>query len=193
MSDASDVVRVLGIAGSLRARSYNRALLGTACTLVPAGMEITIAGGIGELPLYNDDLDPATVPAVAALRRRVVDADAVLMAVPEYNTSIAAPLKNALDWLSRPRLSSPLYGKPVGMFGASQGPGGTVRAHTAMREALYYLNARVQPPPELLVAFVQHKVDEHGVLHDDATREALRQHLASLLAWTRLWLARGDG
>ena len=184
-------VRVLGIAGSLRARSYNRALLRAACDLAPEGMAIEIFDRVGELPLFNPDIPVDSVPTAVALKAEIAAAQAVLFAVPEYNAGIPSPLKNAIEWASRPRAATPLRGKPVGMFGASQGPGGTSRAHAAMRETLYYLAARIQPPPELLIARVQDLVDDAGVLRDDDTRAALRDYLLALRDWALLW--RGAG
>jgi chromate reductase, NAD(P)H dehydrogenase (quinone) len=112
-------LRVVGIAGSLRQGSLNRALLQAAVELAPAGLEI-VPHGLAEVPLYNADLEAWAVPrAVYELRVAVMQADAVLIATPEYNHGVPGVLKNAIDWLSRPPADSALNDKPCGVIGAS--------------------------------------------------------------------------
>ena len=131
---------VLGMAGSLRRRSYNRALLRAAAKLAPAGVEVEVFE-LGELPLYNADLDetrgggPYPQP-VAALREKVIAADALLLAVPEYNWGPSGVIKNAVDWVSRPSGKSPLAYKPVALMGAAPGPAGTGRGQLQLRQNL---------------------------------------------------------
>ena len=130
-------LELLGISGSLRSGSYNSALLRAASRLVPEGVRIEIYDGMGDLPLYNDDVrllgEP---PAVTRMKQRVAAADGILIVTPEYNNSVPGPLQNAIDWLSRPAAESPLRGKPAGIAGVATGNFGTVRAQTALRQVL---------------------------------------------------------
>jgi len=126
-------MKILGFAGSLRAASYNKALLRAARELAPEGMEIEIFD-IGGIPLYNEDVERAGVPAaVEEFRAAIRAADALLIAVPEYNHGVPGVLKNAIDWASRPPRESALAGKPAALLGASPGQTGTARAQTQMR------------------------------------------------------------
>lgn len=128
---------VLGIPGSLRAGSFNRRLLEEARELAPDGMQVRIFG-LEDLPLYDADLDTdgARPEPVQALKRAIGEADAVLIATPEYNHSIPGVLKNAIDWASRPAGRSPLREKPVAVMGASPGGIGTARAQQHLQSVL---------------------------------------------------------
>ena len=127
-------IKVLTLVGSLRAASVNRQIAALAAARAPAGIKVTSteawAGGLGELPLYNEDIDtPADLPASAsALRGAVAHADAILVVTPEYNGSIPGALKNAIDWLSRPYGRNALSAKPLAVIGASMGQSGGVWA-----------------------------------------------------------------
>src|SRR2546428_10374350 len=115
-------MKVLGISGSLRRDSHNRRLLLEAAELLPAGVEFELFDGLRELPPYDEDDDTEHAhDAVARLREAIADADAVLIATPEYHSSVPGVLKNAVDWASRPRGSASLAGKPVAVIGASTG------------------------------------------------------------------------
>ena len=113
--------RVLALVGSLRQASVNRQVAEAAAHHAPAGAEVVIFEGLGDLPFYNEDIDkPDTViPEVAALRSAAGDADAVLFVTPEYNGTIPAVLKNAIDWLSRPYGAGALVGKPIAVVSVS--------------------------------------------------------------------------
>ena len=137
-------MRVLGITGSLRRDSYNHALLREAAERLPAGAELVEFDRLGEIPPYDADLDAETTPEpVAALRQAMRDADAVLVATPEYNHSIPGVLKNALDWASRPAGQSALTGTPAMVIGASTGMFGAVWAQAETRKVLGALGGRV--------------------------------------------------
>jgi chromate reductase len=138
-------VKVLGIAGSLRRDSYNQALLRAAAERLPAGVELVEFGGLREIPPYDADLEAEQgVPeAVAALREAMREADAVLVATPEYNHSMPGVLKNALDWASRPAGESALTGTPAAVVGASTGMFGAVWAQAETRKVLGALGGRV--------------------------------------------------
>jgi chromate reductase, NAD(P)H dehydrogenase (quinone) len=138
-------MRVLGISGSLRSDSYNSALLRAAAERLPGGAEMEVYEGLAELPPYDADLEEgASVPAaVAELRAAIREADAVLIATPEYNHSIPGQLKNALDWASRPAGESALTGTPAAAIGASTGMFGAVWAQAEIRKVLAAMGGRV--------------------------------------------------
>jgi chromate reductase len=179
-------MRVLGIAGSLRAESYNRALLRAARELAPPGMEIEELD-LRELPFYDGDVEAAGDPeSVARLKDAIRAADALLIATPEYNRGVPGTLKNAIDWASRPPLGSPLAGKAVAIIGASTGRGGTARAQEQLRAALEYSRADVLAQPEVLVPEAYMRFDEQGRLTDEETSTKLRSLLEALSARSRL-------
>jgi chromate reductase len=176
------VTRILGISGSLRERSYNRALLEAARELAPPEVEIEVFD-LSSIPLYDADVEAAGDPEpVAALRAAVRDADALLLATPEYNRGTSGVLKNAIDWLSRPALASVLRWKPVAVMGASTGRGGTRRAQQQVRDALLFPGAIVLDEPEVAVPLAWERFDEDGKLVDEKTRESIRALLEGLAA-----------
>jgi chromate reductase, NAD(P)H dehydrogenase (quinone) len=138
-------MRVLGLSGSLRGDSHNAKLLRAAGERLPEGAELVTFGGLKAIPPYDADDDDGTGRpfAVRALCEAIAAADAVLVATPEYNHSIPGQLKNALDWVSRPRAESPLIGKPVAVIGASTGMFGAVWAQAEARKVLGAIGARV--------------------------------------------------
>ncbi|MFL5897863.1 MAG: NADPH-dependent FMN reductase [Solirubrobacterales bacterium] len=137
-------MKVLGIAGSLRRGSYNHALLREATERLPAGAELVEFDRLGEIPPYDSDVEAEGAPEpVEALRQAMREADAVLVATPEYNHSIPGVLKNALDWASRPAGQSVLTGKPAVVIGASTGMFGAVWAQAETRKVLGALGGRV--------------------------------------------------
>jgi chromate reductase len=177
---------VVGIAGSLRTRSFNRGLLRAAQAVAPAGMQITILD-VTPIPLYNADVEAQGDPApVAQLKSSVQQADALLIAVAEYNYGMSGVLKNTIDWLSRPPDHSVLHGKPAALMGASPGMAGTTRAQLQLRQTFVYTQTWVMPPPpEVLVAQAQEKFDAEGQLTDEDTRDRIRTLLEALVTWTR--------
>ena len=133
------------------------------------------------LPFYDGDVEAAGDPeAVADFKDAIRSADALLIATPEYNHGIPGVLKNAIDWASRPALASPLGGKPVAIFGASTGRGGTRRAQRQLREALVFPRAVVLDEPEVLVPEAYMRFDEDGRLVDEETRASIAELLDSL-------------
>lgn len=137
-------MRVLGITGSLRRDSYNHALLREAAERLPAGTEWSEFDRLGEIPPYDPEVEEMGTPEpVEALRQAMREADAVLVATPEYNHSIPGVLKNALDWASRPAGQSALTGKPALVIGASTGMFGAVWAQAETRKVLGALGGRV--------------------------------------------------
>ena len=173
-------MRVLGIAGSLRAASYNRGLLRAAQQLAPEGMQVDV-WDLSTLPLFNGDLEGQNEPEpVVQFKQAVRSADALLIATPEYNRGISGVLKNAIDWASRPALGSPLSGKLVAIMGASTGQGGTAKAQAHLRDALGFPRARVLPDVTLHIADAYAKFDANSDLTDEPTRDAIRGLLEKL-------------
>jgi chromate reductase len=136
-------MQILGIAGSLRAGSYNRQLLRLAAETLPDGVELAVWEGLRDLPAFDEDDENTHSLTVAGFRSAVAAADCVLIATPEYNGSIPGALKNALDWGSRPVATSAFRGKPVAVIGASPGAFGGVWAHAETRKVLGLMGARV--------------------------------------------------
>jgi len=172
-------MRILAISGSLRSGSHNTALLRNAAEDAPAGVELQLWDGLRAIPPYDADDDVAPRPAaVEAFRAAVRDADAVLIATPEYNSSIPGVLKNALDWASRPLETSPFRNKPVATIGSSTGTFGAVWSQAELRKVLGAMGARVADV-ELAVSHAHEKLDDH------ATRVAVRDAVSQLVALTR--------
>jgi chromate reductase len=167
---------ILGISGSLRRDSYNSALLRN------VSRDLDLWDELKAVPPYDedDDVEPAP-PAVARMRAAVAGADAVLFATPEYNASIPGQLKNAVDWLSRPRASSVLRDKPVAVIGASTGMFGGVWAQAELRKVLATAGARVVPA-ELAVPRAREQFDEEGFLTDEEVRVQLDAVVEALAA-----------
>ncbi len=175
-------MRILAISGSLRRDSHNTMLLRAAAELLPADVELVFWEGLRDVPPYDedDDVEPAP-PAVAALREAVAGADAVLIATPEYNSSIPGALKNALDWASRPIATNAFRNKPVAVIGSSVGMFGAVWAQAELRKVLAAMGARVADV-EVAVGHATEKFDADGRLLDDDVREQLRDAISTLLA-----------
>jgi chromate reductase len=175
------MTRILGISGSLRERSYNRALLRAAAELAPEGVEIE-EFDLREIPLYDADVEAAGDPEpVAKLRAAVAEADALLFATPEYNRGTSGVLNNAIDWLSRPALASVLRWKPVAIMGASTGRGGTRNAQAQVRDALLFPGAILVAEPEVAIPLAWERFDENGELTDERMRKTLRELLDALV------------
>jgi chromate reductase len=174
-------MRVLGISGSLRRDSHNRALLRAAATTLPRGVELVEWDRVAELPAYDEDLDVAPVPEpVRALREAIADADAVLIATPEYNASLPGALKNALDWASRPHAQNPLRGKPAAVVGASTGLFGAVWAQAEARKVLATIGAQVLER-DLPVGQAHDAWAPDGTLLDPDLRAALGEIVRELV------------
>jgi len=176
-------VRILGIAGSLRKGSYNRAALRAAQGLVPNGTVLTVFE-LDDIPLYNQDLDANMPKSVLDLKEKIRLAHAVLFVTPEYNYSIPGVLKNAIDWASRPRGGSSWDGKPAAIMGASQGMFGSARAQYHLRQTLVTLNMFTLNRPEVLISTAADKFDINGKLTDVKTQEKIRELLDALVKWT---------
>ncbi|PZR34566.1 NADPH-dependent FMN reductase [Caulobacter segnis] len=173
-------MKILAVSGSLRAASYNTALLRAARELAPAGMAIEMFG-LGDLPFFNQDVEDQGDPApVAAWKDAVRAADGLLIACPEYNGGLTAVLKNAIDWASRGK-PAPLDGKIACAMGATPGITGTVRAQDALRLNLKRAGCDLAPLADILVGQAHAKF-ENGALTDERTRQAIAGHLARFAA-----------
>lgn len=173
---------VLGISGSLRKASYNTALLHAAVDLMPPGMTLEVFDLL-PLPMFNQDCEEPLPEAVVVFRDRIAQADALLIATPEYNSSITGALKNALDWASRSP-QPPLQGKPAAIMGASTGNFGTLRAQLHLRQILTHVGALPLGKPEVLVARAEQAFNADRKLVDASARGFLRDLLVALAKWS---------
>jgi chromate reductase, NAD(P)H dehydrogenase (quinone) len=178
------IVRILGIPGSLRKASFNRAALRAAQQLVPANATLEIFDLDG-IPPFSEDDERSLPPRVVELKARIREADAILIATPEYNYSVPGVLKNAIDWASRPYGDNAWDGKPVALLGASPGTLGTARAQYHLRQTLVFLDMHPINRPEVMISNAAQRFDEHGRLVDEKSRKLIGQLLAALVAWTR--------
>ena len=176
-------LKILGIAGSLRSDSFNRAALRAAAELVPEGAEIEIFD-LNGIPVYNQDDDAQPPAIVTELKQKLREADAVLFVTPEYNYSVPGVLKNAIDWASRPYGDSAWEGKPAAIMGASPGVLGTARAQYHLRQILVFLNMFPINKPEVMIGNCADKFDSDGNLTDEKTRSFIQKALVSLVDWT---------
>ena len=172
-------IRVLGLSGSLRKDSYNTALLRAAQELAPDGTRIE-RYDISSIPMYNDDVRMIAYPdEVARFRTAIRDADAVLIASPEYNRSVPGVLKNAIDWASR-RPDQPFAGKPLAIMGVSNGALGAAFANYHLRQIFVFMDARMLNGPEVMIGNAKEKFDGEGRLVHESTRSFVADHLAKL-------------
>lgn len=175
-------LHVLGFAGSLRKDSYNKALLRAALELLPGNMELEIFDLEG-IPGFNQDLELQPPAKIKEFKAKIREADAILIATPEYNYSVPGVLKNAIDWASRPYADNAFNGKPVAMMGASIGMIGTARAQYHLRQSCVFLNMHPVNQPEVMVPFAQDRI-RNGVLTDAVSCDLIAQLLQSLASWT---------
>ncbi len=173
-------ISVLGISGSLRRESRNTALLRAAQDLAPDGMKIGIAT-LNDLPMYNwdDEQEHGHPDSVVAFRSAIADADALLIATPEYNYSVTGALKNALDWASRGGPDAPINDKPAAILGFG-GRLGTSRSQEHLRLILRHNNLQVVTSPEVLITMADQKFDDDLNLVHDRSRDQIRRLLLAL-------------
>lgn len=176
-------MKLLGISGALRRASTNTGLLRALSGMAPAHVSIGIATLHG-IPLFDEDIETATgkPEAVKVLDARIRAADGVIFACPEYNWSVTAAQKNAVDWLSRG--GSPFKWKRVGVLGAGEGRYlGTARAQYHFRQVLQSLQAIAMPRPEVFVNHNENKFDANGDLTDEETKKHLAKWLEAFIEW----------
>jgi len=179
MSEPMDIV---GLCGSLRKSSLNRAALRLAGELMPSTMKLHIVDW-REIPMFDGDLLAQGLPApVAALRERIRRADGVVVATPEYNFSVPGGLKNVLDWLSRGD-DQPWALKPVAVLSASPGPLGGARVQYDLRKVMLYLNAAMLTKPEVFIGAAAGKFDAEGRCTDETTRKFVGDQMMAFERW----------
>src|SRR6184192_4267762 len=162
-------IRILGIAGSLRRGSYNRAALRAATELAPKGA-ILETFELDGIPPFNENEEENPPAKVTELKRRIREADAILFVTPEYNYSVPGVLKNAIDWASRPYGDSAWNGKPAATMGASIGMIGTARAQYHLRQMFVFLNMFPINQPEVMIGNAAQRFDANGNLTDEMTK-----------------------
>lgn len=176
-------MKIIGLNGSLRTRSLNRNLLQAAGDCFSESVDFQ-ALSLGDIPLYNQDLDGDNPPAaVAALKRAVSEADGLLLATPEYNFGMSGVLKNAIDWLSRPAFNSPLTGKATTIITASMSPLGGVRAQEDCRRVLHGTHSPVMGGFEYLLGSAHQAFDDSGRLTDEDAKRRLQRHIEQFEHW----------
>ena len=178
-------LHLISICGSLRKGSFNAAVQRSLPELAPAGLTITTSPGIGDLPLYDADVQAQGFPkAVTDMAEAIRKADGVIFCSPEYNYSIPGVLKNAIDWISRLD-KQPFANKPVLIQSASQGVIGGARMQHHLRQVMVFVEALVFNKPEVMIGQVQNKVDHDLKLTDQATRDIIKQQLAGFDKFVR--------
>jgi len=171
-------LRILGLSGSLRSGSINTTLVEAFGAALPEGVTF-VRHDYSDVPLYNADLPEH--PAVAALQQAIRDADAVVIATPEYNHSVPGVLKNALDWGSRPMGRAPFTGKPTAVISASPGSIGGARAQQHLKAILLGMGAPVFPHPELVVGGPG-KFEDGALVHTP-TLDFLERWAGAFVEW----------
>jgi chromate reductase, NAD(P)H dehydrogenase (quinone) len=177
-------IRILGIAGSLRRKSYNRAALRTAQQLAPEDAVIDVFELDG-IPVFSEDDERQPPPKVVQFKKGIREADAILFVTPEYNYSIPGVLKNAIDWASRPYGDSAWTDKPAAIMGASVGTLGTARAQYHLRQVFVFLNVHAINQPEVMIGNAAQNFDAEGNLTNESTKKLIRQLLTNLVTRTR--------
>ncbi len=175
--------KILAFAGSLRKGSYNKALIRAAIELAPEDVSIEVFDLEG-VPPFNQDFESTPPTKVVEFKQKIREADALLIATPEYNYSIPGVLKNALDWASRPKIDTPLIGKTAAIMSASTGRLGGARAQYHLRQSFVFLNMRPINQPEVMLSDASHNIDTNGILANEQTRQLIRQLIEALVALT---------
>jgi len=175
-------MKIVGLVGSLRKDSFNKALMAEAVENCPTEAEIEVVSI--ELPLFNQDQELDLPETVKNFKQKIKSADAILIATPEYNYSIPGVLKNAIDWASRPHGDNSLEGKPVAIMSASGGMLGGARAQYHLRQTFIFLDMHPLNRPEAIVTFAPEKIKD-GIVQDAMTKEKILELVTALIAWTR--------
>ncbi len=176
-------IKILAFAGSLRKGSYNKALIRAAIEVAPTNMLIEVYDLEG-IPPFNQDFEDLPPSIVVQFKQKIREADALLIATPEYNYSVSGVLKNALDCASRPKKDNPLEGKPVAIMSASTGLLGGARAQYHLRQTFVFLNMHPINQPEVMLSRAQDNIDANGRVTNEQTRQLIRRLLVELAQWT---------
>jgi chromate reductase len=180
----ADPVRILGVSGSGRTGSFNTALLEASRRLLPEGAKLETYD-VSRFPLYNPELERNVPAQVRKFKELIRNSDAAILATPEYNHSVSAVMKNALEWGNRPWGDNSWDGKPVAIMSASTSMTGGARAQEHLRQVLVDLNMRPVNQPQVLVARAHEKFSPKMELVDEGANEILRDLLARLVEWAR--------
>jgi chromate reductase len=181
----ADQITILGIAGSLRKDSYNKAAVRAAQALCPEGARLEIYD-IAGLPLFNQDEEKNPTPKVTDFKQKIRAADAILFSTAEYNYGLPGVLKNAIDCASRPYGDSAWNGKPVAIMSAAMGTAGGLRAQYQLRQSFVFLNMEAVVQPEVAIAAAHQRFDDKGNLTDENSKKMIAQLLQNLVAKVRL-------
>lgn len=173
-------LNILGIVGSLRKDSYNGFALKAAQELLPEGVKLDIAELQG-IPVFNQDEEMTPPASVLEFKQKIINADAILFATPEYNYSLPGGLKNAIDWASRPYGKSAWQGKTAAIMGVSIGNFGTARAQYDLRKILVALDMPVVVQPEVMIGNAAERFDKDGRLSDGRSRQLIQKLLTTLV------------
>lgn len=176
-------VQILGMAGSLREESYNRALLREAKRLAPDEADIEIFD-LHDIPGFNQDEEQDPPQKIKDLKQKVSAADAILFVTPEYNYSVSGVLKNAIDWASRPYGDNSFAGKPAAIMGATISMLGTSRAQYHLRQMCVFLDIYPVNQPEVMVSNAPESFNDDLKLTDDTTEDLVKEQLQNLVEWT---------
>ena len=177
------MVKILGIAGSLRKGSFNKSILREALALLPENVELEIFD-IEGTPSFNQDMINSPPELITDLKAKVRSADAILFATPEYNFSVPGVLKNVIDWVSRANGENSWQGKPVAIMSASTGLIGGERAQLHLRQCFVYLDMHAVNRPEVIVTLAAQKIDQNGRLTEEHTKEKIKELLVALVELT---------
>jgi chromate reductase len=183
------MINILGFAGSLRQKSYNRALLRSCLDLLPPDSSLEIFDLEG-IPPFNQDFEAALPPKVIEFKQKIGAADALLIVTPEHNYSVPGVLKNAIDWASRPSGSNSFQGKNVAVMSASTGMLGGARAQYHLRQSFVFLDMYAVNKPEVFITFAAQKFDAEGRLNDEQARELMKVLLKTLVERTRMAIGK---
>jgi chromate reductase len=179
------ILEIVSICGSLRKGSFNAAVRRALPALAPAGLKITPLGGIGDMPLYNADVQAQGFPdSVTRMAEAIRKADGVIIVSPEYNYSMPGVLKNAIDWLSR-LPEQPFAHKPIAIQSASASLFGGARMQYHLRQTLVFVEALVLNKPEVMIGQAPNKMDADPKLTDTATRDIIKAQLAAFEKFIR--------
>ena len=185
MAVTGPLIKIGVLAGSLRKGSYNGSIARALPALAPAGVSIGALPPIGDIPLYDSDLQAKGFPApVTALAEAIRGMHGVILVSPEYNYSVPGVLKNAIDWVSRVP-NQPFAGKPIALQSATMGPLGGARVQYHLRQIFVFLDAQVMNKPEVFVGLAQNKIDAHGAITDTATSEFIAGQLKAFADYVR--------
>jgi chromate reductase len=181
----ADPISILGIAGSLRKESWNKGALRAAQALCPDGVKLEIYD-IAGLPLFNQDEEKNPNAAVAAFKKAIRAADAIVFATPEYNYGLPGVLKNAIDVASRPYGDNAWNGKPCAILSAAMSMGGGIRAQYQLRQSFVFLNLEAVVQPEVAIPQAMQRFDAQGNLTDETSKKLIAQLLQNLVYKVRL-------